>query len=123
MHGTHWQTDNYRTAVSYLTGRTILVHTDPQRFLIPRENWNGAEVRKRIEALKPRWALVQSHLRPSNILLTHVLAFHRADTVQQFGAELDSLLAERKNWRIGAKSISSGCAHRGSGMTGPGSRN
>lgn len=103
MHGNHWQTDNYRAAVSYLTGRTILVNTDPQRFLIPRENWNGAEVRRRIEALKRRWALLSSHLRPSNILLTHVLAFHRAETVQQFGAELDSLLAERKNWHMGAK--------------------
>lgn len=103
MHGSHWQTNNYRAAVSYLTGRTILVNTDPQRFLISCEHWNAAEIRKRIEALKCRWVLMRTHLRPSDILLTHVLAFHRADTVQQFGAELDSLLAERKAWHMEAQ--------------------
>ena len=103
MHGTHWQTDSYLAAQSYLTGHKILVNTDPHRFLISLERWDAAEIRRRIAVLEEYWAPMRTYLRPSDILRTHIGAFQAAENVQQFGIELDSLLAERMQWSVSCR--------------------
>src|SRR5829696_5140317 len=94
-----WQAEELRRAVSYLTGREVVINTDPARFLLLEERCSRAAFQRTLEAWTARWKLLSRSLWASPHLEELVSdALTRADDLHGLGALFDSLFAAADRW-------------------------
>lgn len=103
---TVWQVKNYQVVMSPLTGNTIYVNLDLERFLItPEAVWDHDRLRRNLDALRqsPSW-LHRNHR--SHIFLETVAQLLGAPGPELLARTLDALMAARVKWGIKLKGVS-----------------
>jgi len=94
MNSRIWQTDRFTPVVSSLTGRTILINDDPDRFLIP-PSFSVAALRQALASFDYFVATCSERCHPSVTLSETLKLMRTAASVDAFGDGLVSLLAAR----------------------------
>lgn len=100
MSGRHCHYENYREIVSYLTGNTVTVNIDQNRFLLfPEDRWNHERLGLELATLstKRSWTNAQSNAR-SPVFLAAVAPFFATPSHKAAVSALDAIMAGRENW-------------------------